>query len=457
MSLRRAFALCLITALLASCNNSSSECTTCAPKPVNLQGSVSGLVGFRLTLQNGSTALGIALNGSDANGNQTFGTAAANTPYNITVKTQPTSPPQTCEVVNGMGTTGTSAVTNIAVTCTTNAPRFLYVANRGAGDISGYAINPKFGMLTPIAGSPFAAGSNPVAIAVDPTGAYAYVVNQLSANVSAFTINRTTGALTAAGAPVGTGSNPTSVAIDPSSSYVYVTSNGNGGTVSVYTISAGTGVLTAVAGSLTATGRSPSAVTVDPLGESLYVANALDGTFSAFSISSANGTLTSETDSPFPCGANPKALALDPTGNNLYLANSAANTLTGIDGLPVSAGAPPGTISGSPYATGITPISVAVDIVGNTVYVANQGANTLSGFTIGGVSGTLTPIPGSPFPAGMQPSAVVVDPTGQFAYAANSTSNSVSGYTVDPNSGALAQGGSPVATDLIPVAMAISD
>jgi 6-phosphogluconolactonase len=458
MSCRTALALCLIAASLASCNGTTPGCSKCTPTTVTLTGSVSGLVGFRLALQNGSTSLGIPLNGPSANGNQTFATLAQNTAYNITVLTQPTSPSQTCVVANGMGTTGTGNVTNITVSCTTNPPRFLYVANRGSGNVSGYTIDPAAGGLTAIAGSPFQAGGNPVAIAVDPTGSYAYVVNQLSANISAFTINRTTGALTpAGGAPIGTGSSPTSVAIDPTSTYVYVTGGGNSGTVSVYVIAAGTGVLTAVGGSLTAAGRLPSAVTVDPTGEFVYVANSLDGTFSAYSISST-GTLSGDPNSPFQCGASPKALALDPTGNNLYVANSAANTLTGINGLPVSASEPPGAISGSPYATGITPSSIAVDPIANTVYVADQGANTLSGFKIGGDAGVLTPIPGSPFATGMQPSAVVVDPTSLFVYAANSNSNTVSAFTIDPKSGALSpQSGAPLATDLIPVAMAISD
>jgi 6-phosphogluconolactonase len=458
MTFRRALALCLITASLASCNGTTPGCSKCGPTTVNLGGSVSGLVGFRLALQNGATPLNIPLNGSDANGAQVFGMVNINTGYNITVKTQPTSPSQTCLVANGMGTTGNTAVSNINVTCTTNSPRFLYVVNRGSGNVSGYTIDATAGSLAPIAGSPFVAGGNPVAIVVDSTGSYAYVVNQLSANISAFTIDRTTGALTPAGAVIGTGSSPTSVAIDPSSSYVYVSGGGNSGTVSVYTIAPGTGVLTVVAGSLTATGRVPSALTVDPLGEFLYVANQSDGTFSAFSISGGTGALTSEPGSPFQCGASPKALALDPTGNNLYVANSAANTLTGINGLPVSASAPPGSISGSPYATGITPSAIAVNPVANTVYVADQGANTISGFKIGGASGTLTALPGSPFATGMQPSAVVVDPTSRFAYAANSNANTVSAYTIDPKSGALTvQSGSPYAAGLIPVAIAISD
>jgi 6-phosphogluconolactonase len=53
---------------------------------------------------------------------------------------------------------------------------------------------------------------------------------------------------------------------------------------------------------------------------------------------------------------------------------------------------------------------------------------------------------------------VVVDPTSLFAYAANSNDNTVIAYTIDPKSGALAPlSGSPFATGLIPVAMAISD
>ena len=239
MTIGPSLALCLIAAILASCNGSEG-CPKCAPTTtVNLMGSVSGLVGFRLALQNGATPLSIPLNGADANGSQTFGTINPNTAFNITIKTQPTSPAQTCAVANGMGTSGSTNVTNIAVTCTTNPPRFLYVVNRGSGDVSGFSIDPASGNLTPIAGSPFAVGSNPVAIAADPTGTYAVVVNQLSASVSAFTINRTTGALNAAAAPIGAGSSPTSVAIDPSSSYVYVVGGGNSGTISLYTITQG--------------------------------------------------------------------------------------------------------------------------------------------------------------------------------------------------------------------------
>src|SRR5262245_65629541 len=74
--------------------------------------------------------------------------------------------------------------------------QFAYVANQFSNDVSAYTINAATGALTPIPGSPFTAGVFPVSVAVDPTGKFAYVANQFSNDVSGFTINATTGVLT---------------------------------------------------------------------------------------------------------------------------------------------------------------------------------------------------------------------------------------------------------------------
>ena len=89
-----------------------------------------------------------------------------------------------------------------------------------------------------------AAGTNPVSITVDPTGRMAYVVNQGSNNVSTFSINGTTGALTAVGAPVATGNLPASATADLSGRWLYVANLGSSD-VSVYTIDGTTGELMA--------------------------------------------------------------------------------------------------------------------------------------------------------------------------------------------------------------------
>ena len=87
--------------------------------------------------------------------------------------------------------------------------QFAYVANQNSNDVSGYTINGVTGALTPITGSPFAAGGRPFSVAVDPTGKFAYVANNGSSNVSGYTINGLTGALTPiTGSPFAAGTFP---------------------------------------------------------------------------------------------------------------------------------------------------------------------------------------------------------------------------------------------------------
>src|SRR5512140_2506662 len=80
-------------------------------------GTVTGLLGTGLVLQN-SLSDDLAVT---ADGAFTFPTAlSSGAAYAVTVKTQPTSPTQTCTVTSGTGTIASSNVTNVAITCTTN-------------------------------------------------------------------------------------------------------------------------------------------------------------------------------------------------------------------------------------------------------------------------------------------------------------------------------------------------
>jgi hypothetical protein len=90
---------------------------TCATTAFTVGGSVSGLSGSGLVLQNNGTEdLPIAGNGAFA-----FVTAiASGAPYNVTVKTQPSNPLQTCAVANGTGTVSNASITNVAISCTTS-------------------------------------------------------------------------------------------------------------------------------------------------------------------------------------------------------------------------------------------------------------------------------------------------------------------------------------------------
>jgi len=90
---------------------------TCATDTFTVGGTVSGLAGSGLVLQNnGGDDLAIA-----ADGGFTFATALADqSSYEVTVATQPDDPVQTCTVANGSGTLAGADVTDVQVTCATD-------------------------------------------------------------------------------------------------------------------------------------------------------------------------------------------------------------------------------------------------------------------------------------------------------------------------------------------------
>jgi 6-phosphogluconolactonase len=175
--------------------------------------------------------------------------------------------------------------------------QFVYVAAEtdsgipGAGSVSMYAINATTGALTSIgtiATGTMIAQSSSNSIVVDPTGAFAYVTNSGSNNVSMYSINATTGVLTSAGT-IDAGTTPLSVAVDPTGKFAYVT-NFNSNDVSMYTINATTGVLTSI-GTI-ATGQSPTLIAIHPSGKFAYVTNSASNDVSMYSIDAATGALT---------------------------------------------------------------------------------------------------------------------------------------------------------------------
>ena len=96
---------------------------TCATSSFTIGGTVSGLTGTGLVLQNnGGNNLAIAGNGGFA-----FSTpllSGAN--YAVKVLTQPTGPSQDCAVTGSSGTVGAGNVTNVVVACATAVPDPLF-------------------------------------------------------------------------------------------------------------------------------------------------------------------------------------------------------------------------------------------------------------------------------------------------------------------------------------------
>lgn len=417
----------------------------------SIGGMVSGLgSGLSVVLQD---------NGGDnktvnANGLFTFATSVSSGgAYAVTVLTQPTG--QACVITGGTGTASAN-VSSVAVSCSTvmaGVGRFLYGANNGDGTISAYTINSTTGALSVMGGSPYAAGTQPYELKVDPSGKYLYVVNENAGTVSAFSINTVNGLLTAvAGSPFAVGTLPESLTFDSSGTHLYV-ANVTSNNISAFSINATTGALTAITGSpFTVSGTNPQPQSIGTAGNFVYVVNGGTNTAAAFAVTAGTGALTAALT--MATGVSPYSMAIDPSGAVAYVANA------GTAGSSISAytiNSTTGALTpnaGNPLA--IQPGNyLSIDPLGKFLFV--PGATGVSVYPINTTTAALgTPAAGSPFVTGNNPYSVRVDPSGKFAYVANDGSGTVSAFTLNSSTGVLtAVTGSPFTAGQFPDFLAI--
>jgi 6-phosphogluconolactonase (cycloisomerase 2 family) len=103
---------------------------------------------------------------------------------------------------------------------------FLYVPNPSTDLVTVLRIQPD-GTLGFGAGA-FATGTTPLAAATNQTGAFLYVANSGSANLSQYQVDTTTGQLTALStANAGTGTQPSAIVLDPQAKFVFVVNQSN--------------------------------------------------------------------------------------------------------------------------------------------------------------------------------------------------------------------------------------
>jgi 6-phosphogluconolactonase len=179
------------------------------------------------------------------------------------------------------------------------------------GYVFGFSVGSS-GMLTPLSGSPYAAGVQPSAIASDSSSTYVYVTDFASGNVRGYTVS--SGNLTPVpGSPFPAGNQPSAIVVDPSYPYAYV-ANSLDSTVEAYSISNGKlNSLGSSGPSTYATGLQPVALGIDPsTNHFLYTANFLGNTVSGFELSVTDGTLLDSQLSPYASNDNPTAVAAIP-------------------------------------------------------------------------------------------------------------------------------------------------
>lgn len=318
-----------------------------------------------------------------------------------------------------------------------------------------------------------------------------WVATQGNQQVTAFTINLSSGAVSQVGNGQPTGVQPSAMAVTPDGKTLFI-ANTSDNTISSYTVNSD-GSLTAsksttptlsqgpggCSGNCVSMGLGPVAMSIDPSGKFLFVADQgqptnvnTPGGVSVFAISGtslmaagpacpAGFTLStcpfSITDPVTGFSTGPSAVVVAPTGNFLYVANTLANT---VEGFSYDATTGALTSLGS-TATGTNPSSLAFSRCAgvstgtlncpaadaNTLFVANAGSNTLSAFAAciqvssacATPNGSLVQTSGSPIGAEVSPVSVIVNPAANFIFALNSRSNTISQYRYSPATGVLSQ------------------
>jgi 6-phosphogluconolactonase (cycloisomerase 2 family) len=275
--------------------------------------------------------------------------------------------------------------------------KYLYASNPGQGgtvedDISLFDVNSD-GTLTEVTPrtslAPYA--STPQLLLTDPAGAYLYVMNTGSSNISVFAIDSGSGALTQVpNSPFNIGAQPLGMQIAPSGNFLYVSvAEQTSGWVAAYSLTAGQ---LALVDFQPTDGVSPYSMVINSAGTYLYAANYVNNSISVFAISSS-GTLSLQAGTPLADGYNgPISMIFDPSGNYLYVANQTSNNVSvytiNSDGLPAALTSSNST---NAYGTENTPSFLAIDPGGKYLFVASQGTGSgIQGFEIS--SGTLTAV-----------------------------------------------------------------
>jgi 6-phosphogluconolactonase (cycloisomerase 2 family) len=388
---------------------------------------------------------------------------------------------------------------------------YVTTSKSNPGLINAYSIDYQLGKLEALADSPIPSGGvNPYALVVSTDTNYTtngaqfvYVINHdaPSSNVVEFAIG-TDGKLypentyqvvqNTANTIIGT--NPTAIAMDPSDTFLYITftyqngyslsSPGPGG-VAVFPInkdgSLGNPLVNTTVGTTAANplpyfpvGNNPVGVAVSspfcqagtvPSGyaacttsggaagyitlPNVYVIDqdSVSGTATGVVLAFQEGynlaskmptgyltKVSGTTLTGFFAGSAPAAITADPNGKFLYVTDQATNQIYGYTVLASGALSAMST----PFATGLLPQGLTVDPRGDYLYVANYAGQSVTGYSINSSNGTLTAFSQSTTATGNGPNCVTIDPAlGTYLYTSNNLSGSVSGMQLNPATGAL--------------------
>ncbi|HEY0170881.1 MAG TPA: lactonase family protein [Pyrinomonadaceae bacterium] len=316
---------------------------------------------------------------------------------------------------------------------------------------------------------------DPSYLTLAPGGRFLYAVNEIedfggakSGAVSAFAVERKTGALRLLNQTASKGGAPCYVTTTESGRFVLV-ANYSGGNVAVLPVRADGSLGEAVdvergagAGPNRERQEAPHAhcVLLDRANKFAYSCDLGTDKVMAHRFDAGGGGLTPNEPPYFSTkpGAGPRHLAFHPRGRFLYLMNELDSTVTAL-----AHDAARGTlrelqtVSALPrdFSGANTGADIHLTPDGKFLYSSNRGHDSIAGFAVNPRTGRLRPIGHTPT-GGRTPRNFVIDPSGRFLLAANQKSDNIVTFRLDTRTGALRPTGqtanvpSPVCLKLTP-------
>jgi len=333
-------------------------------------------------------------------------------------------------------------------------PRFVYVGSytsegrkaRGEG-LSAYRIDPASGRWARV--HLLNREVNPSYLAVDPKRPVLYAVHSEANQVSAFSINESTGELTLINRQSCGGDNPVHLALDATGRFLAVANYGSGSVIVLPVgVNGSLGArtdLVALKGELGPhrTEQSvphPHQCPFDPTGRIVVVPDkGLDRLF-VFRLDTVRGVLVPG-DPPsvkVRSGAGPRHIGFNPKLPYAYVINELDSTVSTFRFSSSGALDPLQILPSVPAAYTGDNTGAAIDVApsGRFVYVSNRGHDSIGIFRVDQSTGLLSPVAWEPT-TGATPRFIGLDPAGERLYAANQRADTIVEFDVDQAGGAL--------------------
>lgn len=307
---------------------------------------------------------------------------------------------------------------------------------------------------------------NPSFLALNATGDCLYTVHGDMSTVSAFGVDRRSGALVFLNSQDTGGKNPVHLALDPAGRHL-VASNHIGSSLAVLPIAAD-GTLQPLAQVVRLDGpvgphrteqqqSKPHANSFDPTGRFVMVPD--KGLDRIFTFEFAQARLAASTPAFVAAreGAGPRHIVFHPRMPRAYVVNELDSTVAVYRAMP-SDGAliPMQIVSSLPdTCTGNSRAAeILMDASGRFVYASNRGHDSISVFEVHGDTGLLRLVGNVPS-GGETPRFIALAPDGRFLYALNEDSDMIVIFSVHGKSGELKRTGLSVSSGS-PVSMVFS-